>query len=303
MDKKPPPPSDAATRLIPGTRWGDVYPCNPISIKNRSGDDARTAAMRVLKDYFAELTFWRTGGVCQPPIPFKVHPDAIYIGQPDNDVDLQLPVIMFDHAEEEYNGFGFTPDVIESTRDVYQFGTVLLHHYTQQEEFIIEVWSAKQPERRALVAGLQTAFMPSDEYYGLRFRLPEYFDQPVVFTPMSNMRIDDEAIRGRRIFKMKVEYRIEVVTLVAYAELNPQAVVNTYEQGDPTAMTLGELAALGIDPILNTPQGYQPVALAPPEASPWYRSPWLAKAYPFIDTVLDLARNRRRPRPQTGLRY
>lgn len=271
---------------ILGEQWRSVEPPRKIDHQQDTGDDARTAALRQLKRYIQELTFLRAGTVGGPPDPFKIPAEDIYIEVPDNDQDLALPCVVFTQTEpEEYTGFGFQPQPIESSRDRYQEGTVLLHHYTQTETVTVEAWSGKKPERRAIISGLQTAFNPSQQYSGLRLRLPNYYDQVATFVVMSNMRPDEDTVRGRRIARMKVELRMEVVELIPYVALTPTVGVNVLEMQDPHGMPCNELqgnrVTSGNPRRPNPPNGWTPVPVEPKNQSPWWGSRWLSRMFPF----------------------
>ena len=227
-----------AHSLIIGNPFGAVFPPSSVDIAKLPKEDGRTHALRVLALYISELTFYRPGDVDGEPLPFRIPLERIHIEAPDNDVDMVLPCIVFSQeADEEYEQIGLTINLDESTIDKYAPRTVLQIQYDQTETFVIEVWSSKKPERRAIIAGLQTALTPTEYMYGIRFRMPDYFDQPVVFTPVKHRRPDDQAIKGRRIGKLSVEMRFEVVCLVNYVPLLPVVEMTFTDDGAPVPQT------------------------------------------------------------------
>lgn len=211
-----------ATELLLGWLFGSVYPKREVPVNHKFGS-ARKAALDVLRLYIAELTFYREGDKeDDEPIPFTVPLTNVFVEQPDNDVDMALPSIVFvQEGTEEYQSQGFVPVLDLSSRDRYGVGTALEVEHEHVESIGIEVWTSKKPERNAIVAGLQAAFVPSDEFYGVRFRLSDYFDRVAIFTPESSQRLDDQVVRGRRVARMRVELRVESVRLVPVERLIP----------------------------------------------------------------------------------
>lgn len=225
-----------ATSLIEGTPFGTVYP--PRAKATLPVVDPRTAALRVLRRYVSELTFHRPGNydkirdVYGPPIAFHIAEDRFHIERPDNVEDVVFPSIVVEGAEEKYESIGLGTDYDESTIDKFGRGTVLQTQYEQMEMLTLEMWCTKKPERRALIAGLQVSLIPTETMYGIRFKMPDYYDQTVVFTPWSNTRTDaDEVVQGRRIARMKLEMRFNVVALVNYAPFRPYVLL---EVDDPS---------------------------------------------------------------------
>ena len=228
-----------ASDLIIGQPFGEVYPPRLLDPALFPAEDGRTAALRVLALYYSELTFYRPNEVGKGPIPFQIPLKCIHVEAPNNDVDIELPCIVFAQDQDErYESTGFNSDLEEGTADKFARGTVLQVQYDQIEEFIVEIWSSNKPERRAIIAGLQKAMVPTEAMYGLRFRMPEYFDQMVTFVANSSRRPDEQTVRGRRIGTLRVEMTFNSVNLVSYTRLEPSVVVNTVDPGDPNFTTL-----------------------------------------------------------------
>jgi hypothetical protein len=211
-----------ATELLLGWLFGTVFPKRDVPPRHKLGS-ARKAALDVLRLYVAELTFYREGDKDgDEPIPFTVPLANVFVEQPDNDVDMALPSVVFvQEGNEEYQSQGFVPRLDLSSRDRYGVGTALEVEHEHVELIGIEIWTSKKPERDAILAGLQAALVPSDEFYGVRFRLPDYFDRVAIFTPESSQRLEDQTIRGRRVSRMRVELRVESVRLVPVERLIP----------------------------------------------------------------------------------
>lgn len=228
-----------AKDLIIGKPFGTVFPLRQRNLATIPPEDGRTAALRVLALYISELVFYRRGDKEGEPIAFSIPLTDIHIEQPNNDVDVHLPCVVFTQDQDEtYESRGLATDLDESSADVHQSGTVLQVQYDQTETFVTEIWATSKPERRALIAGLQTCLTPTEQWYGIRFKMPDYYGVMVVFTPVSNTRPDEQSVRGRRIARMRMEMRFEVVALVDYRPLTPSIVVNPVASDDPTFTTL-----------------------------------------------------------------
>jgi hypothetical protein len=204
-----------------------VYP--PQQNPDPGAVDGRTSALRILKAYLCELTFRRAGEVSKvtgkrgEPVEFRLDPRDVHIEWPDHEDDLHFPaVVMLATGEAQYASIGLTPKAEEETRDVYAPGTVLYWMSENTETFVLEVWANTKAERRALKAGLEVALVPVEQMYGLRFRVPEYFNEMVCFTLLSSRIVDDEmAVQGRRKLQLSIEMRFNQVALVNYVEMRP----------------------------------------------------------------------------------
>ncbi len=215
--------------LLFGNPWGEVYPPKPAPPPPVV--DGRTVALRILKKYICELTFYRPGGkdkngVACGPIPFKVLPENVHIEWPDDPVDLDtFPSIVFLNtgSPADYDAIGLTSNLQEETRDVYAPGTVVQEQNEYKETFALEIWADSKPQRRSLYAGLESSLVPTEQMSGIRFRMPDYYDQLVCFELNQRMNIDDDfATKNRRKGQLIIEMRFNIVALVNYSSLEPQ---------------------------------------------------------------------------------
>lgn len=191
--------------------------------------DGRTAGLRVLARYISELTFLREGDAGRPVVPFVVKEDDIHIEWPDQEEDLVYPSMAFVQVEDgEYQPIGLTALILEETRDKFGNGTVLQQQSQYVETLSLECHASLKPERRAMRIGLEEALVPTEQMYGIRFRMPAYYDQIVTFS-LGAIRLDDspDAARHRRVARLSLEMTYNVVALVNYAELRPMVNVNT----------------------------------------------------------------------------
>jgi len=213
-------------KLIFGSPFGETFPAraNPPPV----GEDGRTPALRILRRYFSELVFARRGerdpdtGKVGSPVRFQIPEKNIFIEFPDNPDKVAFPALVFLSTDEaEYDSIGLTAYVEEATRDVYAPGTVIQWQYEFVEEFAVEVWASSRAERRAVLAGVETALVPTELMYGVRFTMPEYYNELVCFTAVKRLLADDDnAARNRRTARVVVQMRFNVVSLINYSLLD-----------------------------------------------------------------------------------
>lgn len=222
--------------------FGEVWP--PRNQPPPQTVDGRTVALRILKKYIAELTFYRPGGKDQngnpcDPIPFKILPENIHIEWPDNPVDLQtsFPSIVFlSQSAADYASIGLATNYDEESADRYAPGTMVQIQSEFTETFALEIWADSKPQRRSILAGLETSLTPFETMYGIRFRMPDYYDQLVCFSLGQRQLVDDDlGTKNRRRAQLLIEMRFNVVALVNVNRLEPSTSVETTD--DPEAET------------------------------------------------------------------
>ncbi len=225
--------SEAIRKVLWGTPFGEVYPAReppPQPVV-----DGRTVALRIFREYLTEIIYRRPDkpkldGSANPPIEFRITPENIHIEWPDREVNLSFPAIalLAGSTPANYDQIGLTGYVEEDTRDKFGKGTVVQWMSEYQENVVLEVWANTKPERRAILAGLEWALSPTEQMYGIRFTMPDYFNELVCFTFKDRAIVDDEdAVRGRRRARITIEMRFTVVALVNYSEGRLQMKVDT----------------------------------------------------------------------------
>lgn len=221
-----------------GSPFGEVFPPKPnpqpLSV------DGRTVALRILREYICNLVFFLPGTVGGPPKRFQMKPENFHIEWPDNEDDLRMPGAVIIPSRANYDVIGLVSYVEESTRDVYAPGTVLQWQGEYVETVQLELQASTRPERRSMLAGIETALSPTEQMSGLRFRMPDYFGELVCFTLNDRENLDDPfSARYRRKSQLGIEMRFNVVALVNYLGLDPQVTVNTdVKQPDGTPVDL-----------------------------------------------------------------
>jgi hypothetical protein len=211
--------------LLFGNPFGETFP--PKQNPPLQSVDGRTIALRILGRYISEITFYRPMRPGQAPEAFWVPEKNFYPDWPDNVQDVVFPACAVIPARVDYDVIGLVSYVEESTRDRYAKGTVLQWMSEYTEKINLEFWTSTIPERRAIAAGFEAMMSPTEQMSGLRFRMPDYFDELVCFTLNSRTNIDDEmAGKRRRKIRFEIEMRFNVVALVNYVSFEPQATVD-----------------------------------------------------------------------------
>lgn len=228
--------------VMQGRPWGDVEP--PLPSPPGMHIDGRTAALRILRRYMSELTFFRSGDritdataeadeVYGPPVAFRVPEKNIHIEHPDNVDQMELPAIVVIPGQGTYESLGLGTVIDESTRDRFAPDTAVLLTSEYRETIQLEVWGAGKAERRAVIIGLETALTPTEFMAGVRFRMPAYFDQLVLFSLGGRRIVEEDAGRNRRRALLDVEMSLNVCSLVNVVDLKP--IILTEVTDDPKA--------------------------------------------------------------------
>lgn len=245
--------------LLQGSPFGEVYPPKPNPLS--PSIDGRTAALHILREYFTNLVFFRPMAVGQPPQPFSIPPEHFYIEWPDQTEMMKMPCVAVVNSRAKYDVIGLVSYIEEDTRDTFGAGTVLQWMAEYLETLNVEVWTSKTSERRSILAGAEIAFSPTEQMSGVRFRMPEYFNELVCFTLNRREVIDEpDAVRNRRRAQLEIEMRFNIVALVNYTTMQPTLVINTDVDGSgaditgsvieqPSSQLAGDLAALAAQNI------------------------------------------------------
>lgn len=223
--------SDKLKALLWGQPFGDVQPPRPDPVP--PAFDGRTAALKVLQLYLSELTFYRAGEVGGPLVAFQVPRAQIKIEPADDADDGQMPALAFVPGDGASEALGLGAYVEETSKDVYGPGTVVQWQSEYAETFTIEVTARSRAERRALVAGIVRAMSPTEFMYGVRFIMPDYFNQLVVFTIQRRTLSRDFAttVKRRYLAEVQVEMRLTEVALQNYVDVQPTLAVDTKAAG------------------------------------------------------------------------
>jgi hypothetical protein len=209
-----------------GTPFGEVFPpkVNPTSLSI----DGRTAALRVFKEYITNLYAFLPMQPGAQPKRFQIQPNNFYIEWPDHETDVVMPSAVVGPSRARYDVIGLVSYVEETTRDRYAPGTVLQWQGEYVEIIQLELWTSSVPERRSLLAAIETALSPTEQMSGLRFKMSEYFNELVCFTLQDRELLDDPmAPKNRRRAQLGIEMRFNIVALVNYNQFVPQFQVNT----------------------------------------------------------------------------
>jgi hypothetical protein len=216
---------------------GDVLPAlPPIPVQ---AVDARTHALRALRDYVCALEFRRENAEGQPPIPFKVLPENFHIDLPDDVSAVDFAAGTCVVAPTGRYSYDPTNSFAEQTRDVFGPDTVLQFMATYTEKFSLEYRCALVQQRRAWKAGLEAAMAPDEDVWVLRLNTRGYYGQIATFDYTDGMLADspDEG-RRRRTAQIGMTMITQVVRIVRSRRLVPQPSINT-DVDEATGLPIG----------------------------------------------------------------
>jgi hypothetical protein len=205
----------------PGTPTRSVLSAPPFPTPILPNVDARTAALRVLAQWFSSLAYQRTMSPSAPSEPFAIGPDRVFIEQPDNVEGLQFPAIGIIPGRGQYitRGLGGAePDDETATVD----GLALLVPFDYTELITVEGIGSKISERRSIIAAIEVAMGSYEGTTDLRLRMPEYYGLVCTFSLMERENVDDlEIPRGRRRVHVFLQMTVPVVVAARFATLDP----------------------------------------------------------------------------------
>ena len=101
-----------------------------------------------------------------------------------------------------------TNNVDEGTENTFAPNTVVIWQGEYIENFVLEIWAKTKQERRSMLAGIEKYMSPLQQMAGIRFRMPDYYDQLCCFSLQSREIVDDEAAQfARRKARLVIELR------------------------------------------------------------------------------------------------
>jgi hypothetical protein len=217
----------ALRALLVGPIFGDLFPQQPDPPPRPRPVDARTGALRALKIYLEGIVFYCVNKDGEPAIPFQILEENILIKPPEGEHVQKYPSIVVVGGEANYEAASFTPVVFEETWGQYAPGTALVRQSTYAENLVLDLWASTEPELRALIEGLETAFSPIDGRSGLLLYCADYYGLTGRFLLTGRTNTNDtDAARNRRRSQLKVTLDIDVVRLTRFAQLSPEATLS-----------------------------------------------------------------------------
>jgi hypothetical protein len=215
----------SAMALLQGSPFGAVYPPRPSP--STPTVDGRTVALSILKKYITELIFHLPVDNVSATYPgqtkeFRICDNAIFTEAADTSDIAVMPAIAFLPGRGTYDQIGLTSYLEEASRDRYGKGSVLQWQSEWHEIFTLQVWAPTKVYRATIVAGLETSLTPTEYMYGIRFKMPDYWDEMVCFTLGARTNIDDDmSMKGKWRANLEIEMRFNVVALVNYELSKP----------------------------------------------------------------------------------
>ena len=227
MPSLPQKMSQAVKAALFGTPFGYRYPEMPQPTQGAQvAYDARTVALKAVREYLLSIVFYLPPG----NTPFQLQKENFPLEQADYVEETRYPSMGFVGGEEQsYEGPGFVPYVLEETVDQFGPGTVLKMEHDHVETLKLEVWGSKEPELRSMLAGLESAFNPTEERAGFQLQLADYFGAPASFTLVKRAgEAQADTAKGRRKATLSIKLQVPVLTLVRYVVHQPveEVIVN-----------------------------------------------------------------------------
>jgi hypothetical protein len=223
----------SATQFLLGRWFGQVEP-PPSECLIAPDIDARTFALRRLRDFLAALTFSRTGPKNGQPISFQIPEKDILLEQPDDMKSLSFPAVAVIPGVGVHDTYGLGPaELVDDTHGVYGPPcTALLQIAEYIEPLTLEVWGSVGAERRALLTAIRYALRMSQRSSALHLTLPDYYDRVCSFRLDESLYIDDpDVIRGRRRGQIRLTLHVPEVLLVDVRTLHPYAAIEALDAG------------------------------------------------------------------------
>jgi hypothetical protein len=191
----------------------------PISYTGDQETDARTALTRGLAEYLARLVFKAPGG---RELRFNKVLDTW--AEPEDEAHYPRAYVG-GIGEGTYDSTGFTPDQPTSRNKLPgpPDGRYLVSACALVQDLTVEVWANDPPARRAIVAGLETAFNPVDYMSGFFLELPFYFNSRARYSLKGMAYLDNEqdAMRRYRKAAFTIAGEVPVMNIFTYPLAKP----------------------------------------------------------------------------------
>jgi len=195
-----------------------TQPGTPTAYTGDQETDARTALTRGLAEYLSMLSFKAPGGR-------ELRFDKVLDTWAEPEDGAKYPrAIVTGTGSGIYDASSLTPDK-PTTRNQLPApdGRYLISSCVFVQDLSVEVWANDPPARRAIVAGLESAFNPVDFMYGFVLELPFYFNERATFSLKDMAYPDNEqdAMRRHRNAVFTVTGEVPVVNLFTYPLAKP----------------------------------------------------------------------------------
>ena len=214
----------SALASLVGTLFGNVITDPVLPVLPPVAVPGRKVALNMLRQYISELSFARpdkNGAIIAYSIPIT----AIYTEQPKNVTDLVFPSIVIRAGEGTIAQLGTFLD--ESSKDDFGDGTCLQVIGEWVEEISLECWAEEAPQRASMLATIEPALASIEEMFGLRFVLPDYYNETVEFDYRGSSNPDDaDSARNRRWADIRIGMRFNLVKLVRYVDIDIMTTVD-----------------------------------------------------------------------------
>lgn len=219
--KKIAPTEPTATSLLVGNPFG-VSEGEHFAKLPPEARDARKLSLLILKKYLCEQTICIPGDNGGKDIEFKISSDLFYIEPPKKLPEpAKYPSIGVQPISTEYMEIGLGDNEKHATLDMYGKGTCLYGVADYNETFKLIVMCNSAPQRTAIKRMIEMACIPTEALAGIRFRMPDYFDETCTFTFQTAQHDDGFVVNGRYDLDITFLLYVDVVRLVYVNRLEP----------------------------------------------------------------------------------
>lgn len=232
-DPPPPPPEELPSPPVlvpdPGATTLITFRDGVVAPPTRRRDcDAVTAVKRGLKEYLQQVFI----DVAGERVRFLQVFDA---WAESDEIALYPSAAVMTRGEATFDASGFTPKVIgvpvpDATAKAGS-QTYLVKYSEAVVPLVIEVHTSSPVERANCAMLLEDALNPVEWMYGFQLVLPHYFNQRVVYEPMTTQFNDteDSARRRWRPGTIFLQAQISVVRPRQLPGFDPKALVTTLD--------------------------------------------------------------------------
>ena len=198
----PPPPEELAGTplLVPPALGGTVLITSatepPPKLTANRETDAVTALKRGLKEYLEQVHLDVAG--------VRIRFQQVHDVWADTDQFAQVPsAAIMAAGEAAYDYHSLTPVldpklVVVNGAEPDDTKSYLIKYAEVTVTLVVELYCSSPGERVGVSMMLEDALNPVDWMYGFKLDLPHYYNQRVVFEPMSTQMLDSEGDARRR---------------------------------------------------------------------------------------------------------
>lgn len=216
------PANVKASSLIVGNPFGEEQREDEARLLAEDRD-GRTIALTWFKKYLCEQVISVSGDQGQKPMRITLDPANFFLEPPPSLPDGLKPIAVgIEPGEPEYKDVGMGETMLAETHNVYRPNTVVKRVADYHETFKMIFVCANAPQRRAVKKMIEHTCIPTEAIMGIRFKMPDYYDQTATFV-FENAMLDDSLIMPNGRYDLDVSFLLymDFVRLVYVNRFEP----------------------------------------------------------------------------------